>query len=96
MSDKKKYSKDTEDKINRDLDESIDRKRQTKRGKTDKKKSTDSKSKKEKSDSKKKDTDYVTLELPRKIRSTFLKAAGFSGDTSGMTISAKISYKVKK
>lgn len=96
MSDKKKYSKETEDRINRDLSESVERKRSVRRNRTDKKKQSDAKSKKEKSDSKNKDTDYVTVELPRKIRSTILKAAGLSGDSSGLKISAKISYKVKK
>lgn len=97
MSGKRKYSKDTEDKINRDLSDSIEHKRETrKKSSTDKKKKTNEKSKKEKSATKKKDTDYVTVELPSKVSSQLIKAAGLPGGTAGLKLQAKISYKVKK
>lgn len=98
MSDRKKrsYSKETQEKIDRDLDDSIERRRSSRRKSVNKKRQSDEKTKKEKSNTKKKDYDYVTVDISRRATSSLLKSAGLNGDSTGTKISAKISYKVKK
>ena len=95
----RKFSKELNEKIDRDLDEQIKSKRRRNDREPPEHKKSKSSDKKEKKDKKKHSElhpKYVAVEIPHKALKSLLRASGLPSDCKGMKLQVKLSIPEKK